>query len=106
MYALDNSSGVSVMPAIAGQLSTGLFFTEGGDGQEPSYPGADWYNIVQSELIAVLTEAGISPSKTVFLVVFSLFCTPTLAPHSEQNFEPSLSLDPQFVQKAILFSSL
>lgn len=64
MYALDNSSGVSVMPAIADQLSTGLFFTEGGDGQEPSYPGADWYNIVQSELIAVLTEAGISPNKT------------------------------------------
>ncbi len=64
MYQLDNSSGVTVMPEIAEQQSTGLFFTEGGNGQEPSYPGADWFNIIQSELVNVLVDADVTPSKS------------------------------------------
>ncbi|EOS94152.1 tail fiber protein [Erwinia tracheiphila] len=64
MYGLDNNSGVSVMPAIAPTSSaTPLWFTEGGANQSPSYPGQDWFNQVQAELLNVLTEAGIAPDK-------------------------------------------
>ncbi|HDR1810484.1 TPA: tail fiber protein [Pasteurella multocida] len=40
------------------------WFTEGGNGIAPSYPGADWFNIVQAELLGVLTAGGINPDKT------------------------------------------
>lgn len=66
MYALDNSSGVSVMPPVKNQQfqpNAPRWFTEGGNGVAPSYPGADWFNIVQAELLGVLTEASITPNK-------------------------------------------
>lgn len=66
MYALDNSSGVAVMPGIKPQLKSALepqWFTEGGNGVAPTYPGADWFNIVQAELLNVLKKAGINPDK-------------------------------------------
>ncbi|WP_342752631.1 right-handed parallel beta-helix repeat-containing protein [Pasteurella multocida] len=64
MYHLDNESGVSNIPAIAPLRSQQrLWFTEGGHGNAISYPGADWFNIVQAELLNVLDEAGISPDK-------------------------------------------
>ncbi len=65
MFHLDNNSGVSSMPAIgAMQDNTTRWFTEGAGNQAPSWPGQDWFNIVQSELLNVLTEGGISPAKT------------------------------------------
>ncbi|MGC6410305.1 hypothetical protein ACMXZG_06515, partial [Pasteurella multocida] len=64
MFHLDNESGVSNIPAIAPLRSQQrLWFTEGGHGNAISYPGADWFNIVQAELLNVLDDAGISPDK-------------------------------------------
>ncbi|WP_336844476.1 pyocin knob domain-containing protein [Providencia rettgeri] len=64
MYGLDNASGVNVMPNIAPVSSaTPLWFTEGGAGLAASYPGQDWYNMVQAELLNVLTKAGLKPEK-------------------------------------------
>lgn len=66
MYALDNSSGVTTMPVVKNQQfqpNAPRWFTEGGNGVAPSYPGADWFNIVQAELLGVLTEAHITPDK-------------------------------------------
>ena len=64
MFHLDNNSGIDVMPAIK-QTSSRLakWFTEGDNQTPPSYPGADWFNIVQSELLNVLKDAGITPAK-------------------------------------------
>ncbi|WP_350306985.1 tail fiber protein [Photorhabdus viridis] len=64
MFGLDNPSGVSVMPPITPASNpTPLWFTEGGAGLAVSYPGQEWFNIVQAELLAVLQEAGIKPDK-------------------------------------------
>ncbi|MFZ7107919.1 tail fiber protein [Avibacterium avium] len=67
MYSLDNESGVAVMPPIKAQKkapSEPQWFTEGGNGVAPTYPGADWFNIMQAELLNILTDAGITPEKT------------------------------------------
>ncbi|MEM8109533.1 hypothetical protein Q4S27_10270 [Morganella morganii subsp. sibonii] len=64
MYGLDNASGVNVMPKIAPVGSaTPLWFTEGGAGLAASYPGQDWFNMIQAELLNVLTAGGIKPEK-------------------------------------------
>lgn len=64
MYGLDNTSGVNVMPKIAPLGSpTPLWFTEGGAGLAASYPGQDWFNIIQAELLNTLKEADITPEK-------------------------------------------
>lgn len=64
MYGLDNTTGISVMPAIAPAVSpTPLWFTEGGANQSPSYPGQDWFNMMTAELLNVLNEAKINPNK-------------------------------------------
>lgn len=69
MYALDNNSGVVVMPEVKNQQfqpNAPRWFTEGGNGIAPSYPGADWFNIVQAELLNILTDAGMTPDKGKF----------------------------------------
>ena len=54
MYHVDNSTGVPVMPQPSPVTSeTELFFTEGGNGVPPTFPGPDWFNIIQSELINI-----------------------------------------------------
>lgn len=64
MYFVDNNSAVPVMPAVKPVVSsTPTFFTEGGNGVPPTWPGPDWFNIVQTELLNVLNEAGIDPNK-------------------------------------------
>ncbi|WP_276224868.1 hypothetical protein [Pasteurella multocida] len=66
MYALDNDSGVQTMPEVKSKQFNSnepRWFTEGGNGVAPSYPGADWFNIVQAELLGVLTAGGIEPDK-------------------------------------------
>ena len=66
MYALDNDSGVKTMPEIKSKKfepADTHWFTEGGNGVVPSYPGADWFNIVQAELLNILKEAKITPDK-------------------------------------------
>ncbi|MDB6374447.1 tail fiber protein [Photorhabdus bodei] len=65
MFGLDNPSGVSVMPPVTPASNpTPLWFTEGGAGLAVSYPGQEWFNIVQAELLAVLQEASIKPDKS------------------------------------------
>jgi hypothetical protein len=65
MYHLDNASSVPDMPAIKPVLFTERrWFTEGGDGIQPSYPGADWFNAIQAEMLNVLALANITPDKT------------------------------------------
>ncbi len=64
MYHVDNSTGVPVMPQPSPVTSeTVLFFTEGGNGVPPTFPGPDWFNIIQSELINILRAAGLDPDK-------------------------------------------
>lgn len=64
MYGLDNASGVNVMPKLAPVSSaTPLWFTEGGAGLAASYPGQDWFNMIQAELLSILTEGGVKPEK-------------------------------------------
>ncbi|MEB7707731.1 gp53-like domain-containing protein [Citrobacter braakii] len=64
MFHVDNNSAVPVMPAVKPVVSAVTsFFTEGGNGVPPTYPGPDWFNIIQSELLAILAAAGISPDK-------------------------------------------
>ncbi|WP_252354260.1 pyocin knob domain-containing protein [Hafnia paralvei] len=65
MFHLDNNSGVSSMPTpAAAQNTSPRWFTEGAGSVPPSWPGQDWYNIVQAELLAVLAAAGIAPDKS------------------------------------------
>lgn len=64
MFHVDNPTGVPVMPPVAAELSkTTLYFTEGGNGIPPTYPGPDWFNIIQSELLEILRQANITPDK-------------------------------------------
>lgn len=64
MFHVDNPTGVPVMPPVAAELSkTTLYFTEGGNGIPPTYPGPDWFNIIQSELLEILRQANIKPDK-------------------------------------------
>lgn len=64
MFGLDNASGVNVMPTIAPKSSEQpLWFTEGGSGLAATYPGQDWFNQVQAEMLNVLIAAGITPEK-------------------------------------------
>ena len=64
MFHVDNNTGVPVMPPVAAELSkTTLYFTEGGNGIPPTYPGPDWFNIIQSELLEILRQANIKPDK-------------------------------------------
>ncbi|MFM3038720.1 hypothetical protein AB8S10_04295, partial [Klebsiella pneumoniae] len=64
MYHLDNTSGVPEMPEPkeTQTISTRWF----GESQEQggiSWPGADWFNVVQAELLNLLSAAGIEPEK-------------------------------------------
>lgn len=63
MYHLDNESGVSTFALAPVRNTQRLWFTEGGNGNAISYPGADWFNMVQAELLSVLDDAGITPDK-------------------------------------------
>ena len=65
MFHLDNNSGIDVMPKQKQTISRQQkWFTEGDTQTPPSYPGADWFNIVQAELLNVLKDGDITPSKS------------------------------------------
>lgn len=65
MFWVDNGTGVTAPPTIPPlQSPVRQYFTEGGQGLQPSIPGGDWFNMVTNELLAVLTVAGITPNKT------------------------------------------
>lgn len=65
MYQIDSSGSVPAQPAPAAAGTPG-WFTGGNPavGQAATILDSDWFNALQAELIAVLTAASISPSKT------------------------------------------
>lgn len=64
MFGLDNKSGINVMPPIApADSQSPLWFTEGGAGLSATYPGQDWFNQIQAELLNILKAADITPQK-------------------------------------------
>lgn len=65
MYWLDNNTGISTAPTPPAVTSlTKRFFTNGGLGEQPSIPEDFWFNMVQEELLGILTLAGITPDKS------------------------------------------
>ncbi|HID8084413.1 TPA: hypothetical protein ACXIDR_003393 [Serratia marcescens] len=65
MFHIDNKSGVSKMPDVGEVLSEQtLFFTEEKD--KATWPGASWFNIIQSEMLNILKAANITPEKGKF----------------------------------------
>ncbi|EEZ2427161.1 tail fiber protein [Escherichia coli] len=65
MFYIDNDSGVTVMPPVSAQHSAIVrWFSEGDGNNVITWPGMDWFNIVQAELLNTLEEAGIQPDKT------------------------------------------
>ncbi|HBS6938989.1 TPA: right-handed parallel beta-helix repeat-containing protein, partial [Klebsiella pneumoniae] len=64
MYHLDNTSGVPEMPEPKDTQSISTrWFGESLEQGGISWPGADWFNIIQAELINILIDAKISPEK-------------------------------------------
>ena len=64
MFYIDNDSGVTVMPPVSAQRSAIVrWFSEGDGNNAITWPGMDWFNIVQAELLNTLEEAGIQPDK-------------------------------------------
>ncbi|WP_454551585.1 hypothetical protein [Klebsiella oxytoca] len=67
MYHLDNTSGVPEMPEPKDQQSiTPRWFGESQEQGGISWPGADWFNTVQAELLNLLAAAGLLPDKKSF----------------------------------------
>ncbi|MGN2395340.1 hypothetical protein ACTFJT_07975, partial [Klebsiella quasipneumoniae] len=64
MYHLDNTSGVPEMPEPKdAQSISPRWFGESQEQGGISWPGADWFNVVQAELLNLLQAAGIQPDK-------------------------------------------
>ncbi|EJP6407779.1 hypothetical protein PF581_000842 [Salmonella enterica] len=64
MFYVDNNSGSPTMPALSpAQSNTPTWFTEGDRNKGISHIGQDWLNILQAELLNILSEAGIKPDK-------------------------------------------
>lgn len=64
MFHLDNTSGVPEMPTPKeAQSLTPRWFGESVQQGGISWPGADWFNIVQAELLAILALDDVEPSK-------------------------------------------
>ncbi|HGW8460432.1 TPA: glycosyl hydrolase family 28-related protein [Klebsiella pneumoniae] len=67
MYHLDNTSGVPEMPEPKDMQSISpRWFGESQEQGGISWPGADWFNTVQAELLNLLAAAGITPDKSSF----------------------------------------
>ncbi|HFD6836500.1 TPA: hypothetical protein ACF3LW_006160, partial [Klebsiella oxytoca] len=67
MYHLDNTSGVPEMPEPKDtQTISTLWFGESQEQGGISWPGADWFNVVQAELLNLLAAAGIEPEKFAY----------------------------------------
>ena len=67
MYHLDNTSGVPEMPEPKDvQTISTRWFGESMEQGGISWPGADWFNTVQAELLNILANSGIEPKKESF----------------------------------------
>lgn len=65
MFRIDNASAVASLPAPQAAGTPG-YFTRGDSttGTPPSILSADWANMLQEELMAVVLAASLTPSKT------------------------------------------
>ncbi|MGN6589306.1 MAG: hypothetical protein ACTHKE_03340 [Sphingomicrobium sp.] len=72
MYQTDQATASNTLPAPAAAGTQG-YFTNGNPatGVAPTIVDADWLNMIQQELINIVTAAGITPSKTVYNQVLS-----------------------------------
>ncbi|EGQ7799279.1 hypothetical protein I6Z03_002969 [Vibrio parahaemolyticus] len=59
MHPLQNGSQATARPANKPTVGLGGWFTESGDNNVPSYPGADWFNKCIAELLNAAAAAGI-----------------------------------------------
>lgn len=67
MYHLDNTSGVPEMPEPKEQQSvTPLWFGESVEQGGISWPGADWFNIIQAEMLNAVAAAELAPDKGAY----------------------------------------
>lgn len=63
-YWPDTGTGTPTDPGTTAVIDAlRQYFTDGGAGVAPSVPGAEWFNMITDEVLAVLAEAGIAPSK-------------------------------------------
>lgn len=60
MHPLQNGSQATVRPAQKPLSGTPGWFTESGDNNVPSYPGADWFNHVIAEFQNALSDMGLN----------------------------------------------
>lgn len=67
MFAIDDLTAVAALPAPEAAGTAG-FFTEGnpGLGQAATYVRASWLNMLQQELLNIVTDAGLTPNKTTY----------------------------------------
>ncbi|RQV20674.1 hypothetical protein DF039_12625 [Burkholderia cenocepacia] len=67
MFRTDQNTAVTALPVPAPAGTPG-FFTGGNPatGQAATIVDADWLNMIQEELISILTAAGIAPSKVTY----------------------------------------
>ncbi|WP_233007145.1 hypothetical protein [Rheinheimera faecalis] len=59
MHPLRNGSQATVRPAAKPLSGSPGWFTESGDNNRPSYPGADWFNHVIAEFANTLAACGV-----------------------------------------------
>lgn len=59
MHPLQNGSQATARPANKPTVGLGGWFTESGDNNVPSYPGADWFNHVIAEFQNAMTAQGV-----------------------------------------------
>ncbi|MPW32010.1 hypothetical protein F9L16_23995 [Agarivorans sp. B2Z047] len=59
MHQVDNETAASERPPFERAISPG-WFTKGGQAQAATYPGADWFNMMQAEAINLVEAAGLS----------------------------------------------
>ncbi|WP_212669158.1 tail fiber domain-containing protein [Shewanella sp. SACH] len=59
MHPLRNGSQATERPAAKPLTGLAGWFTESGDANRPSYPGADWFNHVIAEFLNILSTSGI-----------------------------------------------
>lgn len=65
MFRIDHSTAAASLPT-PGAAGTQGYFTEGnpGTGTAATVVTGDWANMVQEELMAIITSAGVTPSKS------------------------------------------
>ncbi|MGU5686640.1 gp53-like domain-containing protein [Aeromonas allosaccharophila] len=63
-FWIDTGTGTPTDPGVTAVIdAVRQYATEGGAGVPPSVPGAEWFNMMTDEVLAVLEEAGIAPDK-------------------------------------------